>query len=323
MKPLDYTPLTSKVTYRERMRQKGSWGVKSSVVMTGLAVLWAVTYGITSQDLIGVALFSLPAGMVALVAFAVYTYLGKKVRIQRFTQQNDLLYRSHGREGSEGRYGRLFERGHSRHFSDIIVSRDRSFDEIGTFNYVVGSGKNSRSYSRGYVRIRLPRRLPHMILDAKSNNFLGKISNIDGLGGQKLSLEGDFDKYFTLYAPQEYATDALYVFTPDIMQLLIDSAHKYDCEIIDDNFFIHSNTGFDVTKPSTYQEVLKITDALAHKLDRRTDYYADERVGDRDLNIVAQKGVRLNRRTSIATIVTAVAVVVYMVYIFARSIINP
>ena len=37
---------------------------------------------------------------------------------------------------------------------------------------------------------------------------------------QVLSLEGDFDRYFTLYCPKEYERDALYVFTPDLMALL-------------------------------------------------------------------------------------------------------
>lgn len=42
-----------------------------------------------------------------------------------------------------------------------------------------------------------------------------------------LSLEGDFDRYFTLYCPGDYERDALYVFTPDLLALLIDESRHF------------------------------------------------------------------------------------------------
>ena len=316
MNSFDYTPLSSNVSYHDRMQHEGSLMVKIcgglAVVFLGCSVLPFVLYG----EAAGGLGFIIAALICIGIAAASYYALGRSVRLQRFAQANGLTYSVRDKEGVD-RQGRLFERGHSRYFSDIMISTRHSFDEIGTFNYTTGGGKNRQTHARGYVRIKLPRRLPHMILDAKSNNFLGKISNISGVGGQKLSLEGDFDKYFTLYTPPEYATDALYVFTPDIMQLLIDAAHEYDCEIIDDNFYIHADTRFDVAKPATYEEVLKITDALAAKLDRRTDYYADERVGDRELNMIAPQGARLKNGVSLATIIMFVSIVLYIVFTFA------
>lgn len=318
MHSFDYTPLSSNVSYHDRMQHKSALIVK---ICGGLAVVFlissAIPFVLYGEPTGGFG-FVIAALISAGLAAAFYYSIGRSVQLERFAQTNGLTFSAMDKDG-EARQGRLFERGHSRYFSDIMSSTRHSFDEIGTFNYTTGGGKNRQTHTRGYVRIKLPRRLPHMILDAKSNNFLGKISNIDGIGGQKLNLEGDFDNYFTLYAPPEYATDALYVFTPDIMQLLIDTAHKYDCEIIDDNFYLHASTPFDITKPATYEEVLKITDALAAKLDRRTDYYADERVGDRQLNIVAPQGARLKSGVSVATIIMFVSIAIYILFVFISS----
>ncbi|MEO7546479.1 MAG: hypothetical protein ABIT21_09370 [Terrimesophilobacter sp.] len=76
--------------------------------------------------------------------------------------------------------------------------------------------------------------VPNMILDAKSNNFLWTNLPQNFSRNQVLSLEGDFDKHFTLYCPKEYEHDALYVFTPDLMTRLIDHAAGYDVELVDD-----------------------------------------------------------------------------------------
>src|SRR5690606_32829643 len=79
-----------------------------------------------------------------------------------------------------------------------------------------------RSYA--YVALRLETMLPHFVLDATRNNrTFGSSIPMPIAGGQTLSLEGDFDSHVTLHCPQGYERDALYVFTPDLMALLIDT----------------------------------------------------------------------------------------------------
>ena len=71
-----------------------------------------------------------------------------------------------------------------------------------------------RSY--GYVAIQLDTALPHLVLDGRRNNgrLGGSSIPMPIAGGQTLSLEGDFNEYFTLHCPTGYERDALYVFTP-------------------------------------------------------------------------------------------------------------
>lgn len=97
--------------------------------------------------------------------------------------------------------------------------------EVGRYEYTVGSGKQRRMYTWYYAGMRLPRRVPHLVLDSKSNDgtVMGKalISNLPVVisSSQRISLEGDFDRYFTLYAPR-YDVDVRYVLTPDVMAAL-------------------------------------------------------------------------------------------------------
>jgi hypothetical protein len=108
-----------------------------------------------------------------------------------------------------------------------------------------------------------------------------------------LALEGNFNNYFTLYAPKAYERDALYVFTPDVMAAMVDYGQEYDIEIVDDELFIYSGNHFALDKQEFYKRILKIIDAIGSEVIAQTDYYTDERVGNRAANIIAPGGQRL------------------------------
>ena len=69
-----------------------------------------------------------------------------------------------------------------------------------------------------------------MVLDSRDNNGLvgGATLPATFRRDQVLSLEGDFNRYFTLYCPRQYERDALYVFTSDLISLLNDEADPFD-----------------------------------------------------------------------------------------------
>src|SRR5690606_19662771 len=117
---------------------------------------------------------------------------------------------------------------------------------------------------------------------------------------QVLSLEGDFDRYFRLYCPREYERDALYVFTPDLMALLIDNAAPFDVEIVDDWMFVYSSKPFPAAQPAVYQRLLNIVETVGSKTLSQTDRYRDERAAvPFEANVVAPQGTRLKRSVSV------------------------
>lgn len=69
-------------------------------------------------------------------------------------------------------------------------------------------------------------KLPHLFIDAKANGITHRYSK-----DQRIQLEGDFNKYFSLYVPEMADVEALQILAPNVMQLLIDSGKDYDIEI--------------------------------------------------------------------------------------------
>ncbi|GAA4161492.1 hypothetical protein GCM10022286_19170 [Gryllotalpicola daejeonensis] len=151
--------------------------------------------------------------------------------------------------------------------------------EFGTLEYTTGSGKNSHTHRWHYVAAHLPAPLPHMMLDAKANDFLGSDLPESFARTQRLSLEGDFDKHFTLYAPVEYQQDALYVFTPDVMAALIDYAADYNVEIVDDGIIFFATPGLDYENPRDWIEADRLLNAALPKIAARASRYLDEHAG--------------------------------------------
>jgi hypothetical protein len=130
----------------------------------------------------------------------------------------------------------------------------------------------------GYIAIQLDAALPQYVLDARSNDS-GPLSSIimPIAGGQTISLEGDFDTHFTLYGPKGYETDARYVFTPDLMGLLIDVTGDYDVEIVEDKLFVYARGPFDLSSAALWQRLDRIRTVVGSKAIRQTGRYVDAR----------------------------------------------
>ena len=186
-------------------------------------------------------------GFIGIVAFIVVRAIGSFgkrwelwVRMDRFARQNGMTFSPLDAQPSYP--GAIFQLGDARQSVDHLVSSSGRFFDFGNYRYTTGSGKNRSTRTWGFLAFNLDRKLPHMVLDSKANNgFFGTNLPATFDKDQILSLEGDFDKYFTLYCPKQYERDALYVFTPDLMALLIDEAAPFDVEIVDDWMFVYSN----------------------------------------------------------------------------------
>nr|WP_243848693.1 hypothetical protein [Lysinibacter cavernae] len=210
--------------------------------------------------------------------------------------------------------GMIFNIGSGRQSSNRIHSApNQRFFDMGTMRFVTGSGKNQTTHIWGYLTFQLDRRLPHIVLDSKQNNgnlFGLEMSNLPSSFSkdQRLSLEGNFDDYFTLYCPSQYERDALYVLTPDLMALLIDHSAPFDVEIVDDLVFVYSQRGFDLSDEALTRRLFGILDTVGAKTLRQSHRYADDRVPDSSMNVVAVPGQRLRSRWWVA-IVTALVIV--------------
>jgi hypothetical protein len=138
--------------------------------------------------------------------------------------------------------------------------------------------KRARRAGWTYVAVTLPVPLPHLVLDATADDRHGRDLPATVRRGQRLSLEGDFDRSFHLYAPEGYERDALYLLTPDVMAALVDDAAGFDVEMVDRTLVFSRGGLADHAEPEPWIAVGRILDGVAERLRRRALRYRDERV---------------------------------------------
>lgn len=204
--------------------------------------------------------------------------------------------------------GMIFTRqGQSSSFvTDILRRREGYALEIGNHTCTTGSGRSTSTYRWGYAAMRLPVALPHIVLDAHGNNAIGRPRlPIAFAKDQRLSLEGDFDRFFTLYCPEGYETDALYLFSPDTMAVFVDEAARLDVELVDDYLFLYFPGQLATLDPALWERLLTTADALSERLlrwdrwrddrlQRSTDLAGEPLIGSGSGRGVARQGRRLS-----------------------------
>ncbi|MDT3329385.1 hypothetical protein Q9S78_01755 [Microbacterium sp. KSW-18] len=204
-------------------------------------------------------------GLTALIVKAYRNGGVRWYRLDHFARANGMTW--YPQASNPPLPGMIFSLGSSRTATDILRGEQPRLVEFGNYRYTTGSGKNRTTHRWGYVAIRLGTPLPHIVLDAEGNNtFLGTNLPQTFDKHQRLSLEGDFDKYFSLYCPEGYEQDALYLFTPDIMARFIDNAAQLDVEIVDDWLFLYGKRDFSTLDPRTWGWLFSVVGALMDKL---------------------------------------------------------
>ncbi len=341
---IDYTPLFVAVTRDEvaqfradttRVAAVGSAEQVKTIITWVLGLMIAFTMVITvlvpllvtlgtlatgTGDLVDVVVLVPGIAILAVGAVLGVRALGRsrsvweqRLRMSRFALANGLVYEP--RSPGPSYPGAIFGLGSSRAVTDHFRTAEGRFIDFGTYSYVTGSGKNRTTHRWGFLAMQLDRALPHMVLDSRANNGLFGTTTLPTTfrRDQVLSLEGDFDRFFTLYCPREYERDALYVFTPDLMALAIDEAAPFDLEIVDEWLFVYSTAPFPLADAATYQRLLRIVSTVGAKALSQTDRYVDERIGEFSANLVAPRGRRLERGFPWGVAAVGAVVVVFWV----------
>ncbi|WP_396643125.1 hypothetical protein [Microbacterium sp.] len=367
--PFDARPLIEPVrtadirSFTNRLRAEGRLGSAFSgtqgvqlvllIVVGGVfALLFLSIFGTIAGAMVTSGsvgwLFVLPvllilAAIGAIVWLAIRLYAGGRerwYRLARFAEANAMSYVPS--LADPGLPGMIFSQGHSRAARDLVRGDSPRFVEFANYRYVTGSGKNQSTHKWGYVAIKLDVPLPHILLDAVGNNGLfGSNLPTSFDRDQRLGLEGDFDRYFSLFCPRGYERDALYLFTPDIMARFIDNAAELDVEIVDDWLFLYAKRDLSTLDTATWAWLFATVGALLEKFAQWSRWRDDRLAADasaRGVGAVAAGGIadpftaapdlrpppgvapegrRLKRRVSVLGIVAVVVfVAIWAVTIF-------
>lgn len=199
----------------------------------------------------------------------------RSLQIEQFCKDNNFEFRSF--QASTNKTGSLFTRGDSRKITnEISGTTSHNGFCIYDYQYSTGSGKNRRTYHFGVAEITLKRKFPHILVDSKRD---GSISGFEFDASQKLELEGDFNKYFSVYGPKEYEIEVLQVLSPSVMAALLDLRESFDIEIIGDKMFIY-NRGTSAKK-HTFQAIFSAIEQLSTSTKSvQTTFTMPEQIGD-------------------------------------------
>ena len=147
------------------------------------------------------------------------------------------------------------------------------------------------------IDIKIDKTLPHIYLDS---HFDSKMSGPRFYISpkQKVSLEGDFNKYFQLYASDGYKQLALSIITPDVMQTMINASQYFDIEIKGSHLRLISQRNI-YKKAKREQAIIAaaqpVLEEIAHRL---KSWNAAEiaKVHDTQLTIVPEQTMKVGRR---------------------------
>jgi len=198
-----------------------------------------------------------------LVVFSSWLYKLRKQFEAAFLEEFALANKySFDKDGTiDETYGSIFRLKGRQSVSDVVTGTyEGSSLRLFLYELVVGSGRYQQRYQDTVIELDLNGQLPNLLMVNKHSKF-GQL-NLTGAYGIKntISLEGDFNQFFTLYAPQGDEIEALEVFSPDTMALMEDESKHYTVEFAGNRIYIYCN-GFVATTDNLTQVF-----ALAKKL---------------------------------------------------------
>jgi hypothetical protein len=120
-----------------------------------------------------------------------------------------------------------------------------------------------------FAAVRLDRRMPHIVLEnVRGSGLIANEAKEGVRRGQRLRLEGGFDRTFALHCPAGYERDALYLFTPDVMArvLEIPSGLDVDIEIVDDWLLIYAPKRIGASRPEVAAALEGLVGQLMEKI---------------------------------------------------------
>lgn len=310
--------------YRQRPSAFRSQIIKPIFVCMGYVFLTIILGGLIAFLIVDsfqiLKTYQLPAGIMITSIFVLLTVFAywrwwrsmesTAIRYATFSRNNRLSIIQATKPDTTYKAS-LFHQGQTRRILTELRASSPYPYSFGRYVYTVGySGAFAYQKPYAFVRMRLPRPMPHITLMSKGSNA----PTATPKHSQKQLLEGNFNDFFTLYCPEKYGADVRYVFTPDLMAYLIDHFRVIHIEIVDDEVCLY----YEPSKETFFSEddirnIEYILNTLYPRLIKRTKLYTDDRTSD--LSAVAPEGKRMR----IIRWDIVIALILLMVYIALKA----
>jgi len=171
--------------------------------------------------------------------FVLYALVQKRIRdslIQQFARSLGYDFALTG--DLSGVDGALFCVGHEREMSDVISGKDSGHPtRVFCYSYTTGEGKSKQVHVFTVFERTFDSIVPHIMLHRPDGIFSDDVPIFSG--GVSLTLEGDFNKHFSLEVEKDFEMEAYEIFTPDVMQELIETSKKFNFEFYRNKLYIY------------------------------------------------------------------------------------
>jgi hypothetical protein len=172
--------------------------------------------------------------------------------------------------------GDIFKLGWGGEIYDVVSGVYRGHPvRIFEYQFTVGGGKSSRTFYYTVLEIRFAHSLPEMhvvetAISAEDMLTMSHVIDAHFSSPVKISLEGDFNKYYSVYVPPNTQIEDLEVMTPDFMESLIDRYDQYQSigfECHDDKLYLYAPQRFNTKKIRDFAALYSLVDVLIPKFD--------------------------------------------------------
>ncbi len=177
----------------------------------------------------------------------------------------------------------MFRQGFSQTFRNPIVFEEDSL-RIYEYSFKIQKMYKKDPFPYMYTVFDLPFKgtVPHLVLNFRHDQY--KLAE-----GKELPLPREFEEKFKVYTADQYEIEALEVFTPDVLVLILDNALEIDIELVDGHvlFFVPKHaTGFGFRRHlAILEEQYKAIQVLFEKLQPVLTGFSYEKIGDKSATL--------------------------------------
>jgi hypothetical protein len=240
---------------------------------------WTITVVIVCLVLIFIPVVNIiifPILAIYLIYLSFLYHLAQIMLMQQFAIANGMHYEAIGIVSSLS--GRLFEVGHSKSMRNVIIGNylNRPM-RLFNFRYVVGRGKNSRSYHFTVCEIAFVKtKFPHLLLQSKTMRRYGYFDWVGNDQDATISLEEEFKNSYKLFTREDYEIEALQIFSLEVLRWLQKNGPQFSIEFAGNKMYVYDDRI--VSKRHDLEEIYAVTkemiDSIGPFLDRLHDDYA-------------------------------------------------
>lgn len=186
----------------------------------------------------------------------------EEIFMQQFAAANGFSYSKWGDYNTL--FGALFNIGHSKKMYNLVTGAFLNHPlTYFNYNFTIGSGKSSHLYSYSVFQITHDHILPSILLTVDTQSFGGLKPTFPN--PNKIKPELNFDNNFDLYVENKFEIEALQIFDPSFLSLMLEKWKDFGIEFNGNKITIF--TGRKITNKTNLYNMFELAKYTVKSLD--------------------------------------------------------